>query len=359
MQELAERLGGELEGNGTAVVRVLASLADAEPGAVSFLANSKYAAAVATTRASAVIVDSKWDGQSACPLIRVANADAACVEAAALFAAPGPKPAPGVHPSAVLADDVKLGPDVCIGPHCVLEPGVRIGDATMVGAGSYVGYGTSIGCGCLLHPHVTVRERCVIGDRAIIHCGAVIGSDGFGYVKRPDGWQKIPQLGIVEIGDDVEIGANTTIDRARFGRTVIADGAKLDNLVQIAHNVHVGENTAIAALVGVSGSTEIGRDAQIGGQAGFAGHITVGDRSIVGAKAGVTKSVGDDEFVSGFPAAPHAKARRMHAATARLPQLREQVKKIDGRLRELERKLAEIGDADSRDGGTGAGEVDA
>ena len=216
--ELAERLAGTLIGDPVTEVTGVAALQDAEAGDLSFLANPKYSAAVAATRASAVIVNAGWDGDVSCAVIRVANADEAFSKAARWIIPPEPGPEPGVHPTAVLAEGVVLGDGVSIAAHCVIDAGCRIGDGTILGAGCWIGAEAQIGSDCLFRPHVSVRERCRIGDRVILHNGAVIGSDGFGYVRTPDGWSKIPQLGIVEIGDDVEIGANTTIDRARFGR---------------------------------------------------------------------------------------------------------------------------------------------
>lgn len=334
--EIARQLQGTLEGDGTVAITGLAGLEEAQPGDLTFLANPRYASAVAATKASAVLVMESWTGSCPCAVIRVKNADRSFAMAAALMAPPVPTMEPGIHRTAVVAPGVELGRDVAVGPCCVLEAGVRIGDRTQLSAGCYVGHGTVIGKDGRLYPHVTIRERVKIGDRVILHNGAVIGSDGFGYARVGERWEKIPQIGIVEIGDDVEIGANVTVDRARFGKTVIANGVKIDNLVQVAHNVKIGENTAIAAQVGISGSTHIGRNTQLGGQAGFAGHLTVGDGAIVGAQAGVTKDVAPGTFVSGYPAMPHDKAKEMHAHLMRLPHLKK-------RLAELEQRLAEFG----------------
>ena len=333
--ELARRLDGVLEGDGGAVIRGVASLQEATAGDVTFLANPRYAALVAQTRASAVLVGRDWSGTTAAAVIRVADPDRACMQAAMLLRPPLPPPPPGVHPSAVIAPDAALGADVSIGPHCVIEAGARIGAGTAVMAGGYIGAGAQIGAQCRLYPHVSVREGVRIGDRCILHNGAVVGSDGFGYVREQGRWRKIPQLGTVEIGDDVEIGANATIDRARFGKTVIGNGVKIDNLVQIAHNVRVGDDTAIAAQTGIAGSSTIGRRVQIGGQAGVGGHLTVGDDSVVSAQAGVTKDVAPRSYVLGFPAMPAAKAKRLHAHLARLREWKE-------RLAALEQQIAAL-----------------
>jgi len=334
--ELAVRLGGRVDGDSCTVLTGLAGLGEAGPGDLSFLANPRYGNLVSGTRASAVIVHDKWDGKAPCALIRVENPDAAFASVAAMAAPVPPAVAAGIDPSAVVAPDARLGDGVCIGPLCIIRSGVEIGSGTVLMGLCYVGDNSRIGEDCRLHPNVSLRERVSLGNRVIVHNGAVIGSDGFGYFRTAAGWNKIPQTGTVEIGDDVEIGANVTIDRARFGKTVIARGVKMDNLVQVAHNVRIGEHTAIAAQAGISGSTTIGRNVQIGGQAGVAGHTSVGDGAIIGAQAGVTKSVADGSFVSGYPAMPHDKARKLHAMTARLPDLRERVAGLEKRLKALE-----------------------
>ena len=338
--ELAEKLEGTVDGDGSLEVSGLAGLKEAEKGEISFLANQRYGEAVATTGATAVIVNADWEGEGSCALIRVANADAAFAEAARLMSPPGEEPEPGVHPSAIVADDAELGEDVSVGPCCVVKPGVRIGRGTMLEAGCFVGRDTVIGESCRLCPHVSIRERTRIGDRARIHSGAVIGSDGFGYVREDDVWKKIPQIGHVEIGDDVEIGANVTVDRARFGKTVIGNGVKIDNLVQIAHNVRIGDNTAMAAQVGISGSTSVGSNVQIGGQAGLAGHIRIGDGAVLGGQAGVSKDVPPGGFLSSFVALPHRESRKAQAGLVRLPKLRKLVAAIEKRLARLGARAA-------------------
>lgn len=335
--EIATKLGGMLEGDGAAEITGLAGLRDAKQGDISFLSNPRYAAEVAETQASAVIVDENWDGFRPCPIIRVKNADAAFAALAFVMIPQPVARASGIHHTAVLAPDVHLGADVAVGPYCVLDAGVRIGDRTILYSSCYLGHSTVVGKDCRFYPYVSAREHTRIGDRVVIHNGAVIGSDGFGYTHDGNRWKKIPQVGIVEIGDDVEIGANVTIDRARFGKTVIGSGVKIDNLVQIAHNVRIGDNTAIAALVGIAGSTTIGKDVQLGGQAGVAGHLSIGDNTIVAGGAGVTKDVAARSFVSGFPAMPHQKAKRMHAHIMRLPQLKEKIEDIEERLARIEK----------------------
>lgn len=337
--DLAAKLGGAVEGDGGALVTGVAGLKEAGPADVSFLANPRYAPQLAGTRAAAVIVPRDWTGGGPCPLIRVDSADKAFMQTAILMRPPIPPPPPGVHHTAILASGVTLGKDVSIGPYCVLDAGVRIGDRSVLMAACCLGQGTVIGNDCRLYPHVTTREGTLMGNRCILHNGAVIGSDGFGYFPENGAWRKIPQVGIVEIGDDVEIGANTTIDRARFGKTVIANGVKIDNLVQIAHNVRIDEHSAIAGQAGFAGSATIGRRVQIGGQAGIAGHISVGDDCVVSAQAGVTKDVPAGTFAFGFPAMPADKAKRLHAHMMRLPALKDKIAGLEQRIAALEKSL--------------------
>jgi len=338
VDEIARALEGVVEGDGAVEVTGLAGLKDAGAGELSFLANPRYASAMAVTGASAVIVSESWEGTCRCAVIKVKDPDKAFAVACG-FLAPLPVEAvPGVHPTAVVAGDVELGGDVTVGPYCVLEQGVGVGSRTVLFAGCYVGHGTALGEDCRLYSGVSVRERVRIGDRVVIHNGAVIGSDGFGYYRDEGKWKKIPQMGTVVIGDDVEIGANTVIDRARFGKTVIGNGVKIDNLVQIAHNVSIGDDTAIAGQAGISGSVEVGRNVQIGGQAGFGGHLSVGDDAIVGGQAGVTKDVGPGTFVSGYPAMLHNKAMKTHAHVMRLPELKKKVAALEKRLSGIEER---------------------
>jgi UDP-3-O-[3-hydroxymyristoyl] glucosamine N-acyltransferase len=269
-------------------------------------------------------------------VIRVDSPDQALAVAAPLLAPPPPELAPGVHPSAVVADDVELGEGVRIGPHVVIERGAKIGAGSALWAGCYIGVEAVVGENCVLYPLSSLRERVRLGDRVIIHNGAVIGSDGFGYLPEKDGsWTKILQVGIVEIGDDSEIGANVTVDRARFGKTVIGKGVKIDNLVQVAHNVQIGDHTAMAAQVGISGTTKIGKHVRMGGQVGLAGHLSVGDGAILGAQSGISKDVKPGAFMFGSPASPIDKTMKAQASLLRLPKLKK-------RMAELERRLAAL-----------------
>jgi len=339
--EIAAAIGGRVDGDGTVVVRGVAGIREAGPEDASFVAGRRYLRHAADTRAAVVLVPEDWDGECPATLIRVRNPEAAFSRVAEMFAPPPIVPPPGVHPTALVAEDARLGEGVSIGPYVVVEPGARIGDRTTLMAFCYVGHESEVGEDCRLYPHVSLRERVRIGNRVIIHNGTVIGSDGFGYTVDQAGVRhKIPQLGTVVIGDDVEIGANVTVDRARYGATRIGNGVKIDNLVQIAHNVIIGDHAVIVAQAGIAGSTVIGAKAILAGQAGVAGHLTVGEGAIVGAQAGVSKDVAPGMYVSGYPAAPHSKATRIHAHVQRLPQLRERLQQLERRLQEVESRLA-------------------
>jgi UDP-3-O-[3-hydroxymyristoyl] glucosamine N-acyltransferase len=340
VSEIARRLGAELIGDGAALICGVAGVRDAGPGDIAFVSQARYAADAAKTAASALIVARDWTSAAPCALIKVDKPEAAFSQVARWFAPPEPLFAPGVHPTAVVSPDAELGPDVHVGPLAVIEAGAKIGDRTILGAQTYVGHGVRIGTDCRIFPQVSIREHCVLGNRVWVHNGTVIGSDGFGYDVDAQGVRtKQPQMGIVVIGDDVEIGANVTIDRARFGKTRIGNGVKIDNLVQVAHNVIIGDHAVLVAQVGIAGSTIIGPHAILAGQAGVAGHLEVGAGAIVGAQAGVTKDVPPKAYVIGFPATPQKEAARQHGALARLPELRERLLALQKRLEALEAKL--------------------
>ena len=336
VEELAQKLGGRVDGNGSLQIRAVAGLREAQAGDLSFLSNPRYATLMQQTAATAVLVNESWTGETQATLIRVASADAAFAQAALWLGRLPVTFKPGIHPTAVIAEGASLGRDVTVGPCCVVESGVVIGDRTVLVAQCYVGHGTSIGSDCRFYPQVTIREYARIGNRVILHNGAVIGSDGFGYSKNGPHWSKIPQVGIVVLGDDVEIGANTTIDRARFGETRIGNGVKLDNLIQVAHNVTIGEDTAIAALTGFSGSSHVGARVQIGGQVGMAGHLKVGDDSIILAQAGISKDVPPGSIMGGTPAVPADEWHKTQAMIGRLPHLRKRVGELEQRVKGLE-----------------------
>jgi len=338
--EIAEKLGGRVEGDAAAVITGLAGIRDAHKGDLTFVANSRYVTAAAATKATAVIVTEDWSRPCSATLIRVKNPDKAFAEAAVLFAPPPISFPAGVHPTAVIGRNVKLGKDVFVGPYCVIEPGVVIGDRCVIYAWCYIGHETTIGEDCKFYPQVTIRERAQIGKKVIIHNGTVIGSDGFGYIQEGTVRKKIPQVGIVAIGDDVEIGANVTIDRARFGKTSIGNGVKIDNLVQIAHNVVIGANSVIVAQAGIAGSTSIGERTILAAQSGVVGHLEIGSDVKVLAQSGVTKDLPSNAVVFGSPAMPHDKAATVRAHTMRLPELKSKIIMIEERLARLEQQLS-------------------
>ena len=331
VKELAALSGGELVGDSTLKITGAASLSEAAQGEISFFTDRKYIGLAAQNprignfcsarffRAHQCRADSRFQSDEG---IRASRAQIR-TEADHLRARDSSERV--VDPSA------QLGERVSIQPLAVIEAGAKIGDDTIIGAGSYVGHETVIGSACHIYPNVTIRERSRIGSRVIIHSGAVIGADGFGFEMVDGRHQKIQQLGIVQIDDDVEIGANTTIDRARFGRTWIQQGVKIDNLVQIAHNVVIGKNTVIAAQTGIAGSVQIGQRVLIGGQVGIIGHIEIGDNTAIGAQSGISKNISGGAWWAS-PAVPLAEAKQQIASVRRLGKLVARVKEIEKKL---------------------------
>jgi UDP-3-O-[3-hydroxymyristoyl] glucosamine N-acyltransferase len=337
VRDIARIVGGELSGDPEQLVTGLAGIREAAPGDISFLASPKYLAAVKSTRASVLIVPQDITVSFAGTLIRVDNPAEAFAK---LVEQVAPHPVtykPGIHATAIVASSAKLGQNISIQPRAVIEDGAVIGDRCVIGAGSYIGHECRLGSGCLIYPLVSIRERTTLGERVILHGGVVLGADGFGFESVGGKHKKVPQVGHVEIGDDVEIGANTAIDRGRFGRTRIGNGTKIDNLVQIGHNCVIGDHCIICGLVGIAGSVIIGNHVTIAGQVGIAGHLTIGDKSIIMAQAGVTKDVPAGSVMLGAPAVPHKEFKRVNATTQRLPEFVE-------KLRELEQQLAELRD---------------
>jgi len=333
LQELATLSGGDLSGDPAQVITGAASLAEATAGEITFYANPKYMPLLRKTRASAVFVPTDFDDAIEPAQVRVAN-PAKAFEAVVLKLAPQPiRFSPGIHPTAVVAPDAKLGARVSVQPHVVIEPGATVGDDTVIGAHAYVGHGTTIGAACMIYPHVTIRERTLIGARVVIHSGAIIAADGFGFEIVAGRHQKVPQIGVVQIDDDVEIGANTTIDRARFGRTWIKEGAKIDNLVQVAHNVVIGRHSVIAAQTGIAGSSRVGDYVMMGGKVGVTAHVEIGDRNILAASTGVSKDLPPDGGTWwGTVAVPLREAKQQLAWVHRLGQLFARVKAIEKKL---------------------------
>ncbi len=310
----------------------VASLPDAGSGDLSFYGNAKYLPALRATAASAVLVPHGCGEEIPAARVWVDQPAAAFAAVLARFAPPAFENVPGIHASAVIDPTSTIDPSATIGALVVIEARARIGARTVVGAHSYIGHEAILGDDCILFPRVTVRERCRIGSRVQIHSGAVIGADGFGYEFQDGRHVKIPQTGMVQIDDDVEIGANTTIDRARFGRTWIQQGTKIDNLVQIAHNVRVGAHTIICSQVGVSGSTRVGNYVTLAGQVGLVGHIEIGDRAIVAAQTGLSRNLKGGEIVCGSPARPIQDWKEQAAQVNRLGKLYDRVKKLEQRV---------------------------
>lgn len=335
--ELAKILGGCLEGSDVEL-SACGGLEEARPGDLSFCKDPKHVKLVLATKASAVLLPPDWDRGAPCSIIRVSDPNHACMAAAKLFAPPEPVRAPGVHPTAIVDASVKLGPNVHVGAFTVIEKGAEIGEGAVIEAQVFIGEGCKVGAGTHIYPQVTLREGTIVGRSCIIHCGVRLGGDGYGFNngRRPDGSvfiEKIPQLGIVEIGDGVEIGSNTTIDRARIGRTYIGPMTKIDNLVQIGHNVKVKGYSGLIAQSGVAGSTEIGYGCLIWAQAGVSGHIKVADGVQVGPQAGVSQTLdGSVKYVLGAP----AESMKDFGGRVLLPKM---VAKLRAEVKELKSKI--------------------
>jgi UDP-3-O-[3-hydroxymyristoyl] glucosamine N-acyltransferase len=345
LKHVADHLGCRLEGDGDIEVSRLAGLTHAGPGDVAFLANPRYSPALKTTRASAVILGE--DAPAApCATLRCHDPYLAFANAVALFAEEF-HPAPGVDPQAAVAPDAVLGAEVSVGPFAAIADGARIGDRSVLFPGVTVGRGARVGSDCVIHARVSIREGTVIGDRVVVQDGAVIGSDGFAFAPRSDGtYQKIPQPSIVVIEDDVEIGANTTIDRPAVGETRIRAGAKIDNLVQVAHGVTVGRNTLLIAQVGIAGSTTVGDGVVLAGQVGVAGHIEIGDGARATGQTGITNSVEAGALVSGYPAIPNREWLRSSAVFRRLPEMKKALADLEARVAALEQRRGSGGSGD-------------
>ncbi len=337
LAEIVARLGGELVGDGRLVINRIAPLGEAGEGDLAFLANPKYRAKLRDTRATAVIVSPEAAAESPVPTI-VTKGPYLYFARVAQLLNPRLRPPPGIHATAVV--ETVLPPNVSIGANVHVGAGAVIGEGVVIEANCSIGAGCRIGGDSWLHAGVTVYERCEIGRRAIIHSGAVIGSDGFGFAREADGsWVKIPQSGRVVIGDDVEIGANTTIDRGALGDTVIEDGVKLDNLIQIGHNVRVGRHTAMAGCVGVAGSATIGARCTIGGAAMILGHLTIPDDTSISAGTMVTKSLlRAGTYTGNIPCLEHGEWLRNFSRLRHLDAMADRIRALEAKLAELEKK---------------------
>ena len=330
--ELAKLLGGILHGEESREVHEVAALGTAGPNELAYAEGAKSLELAAASQAGCIVVpeDCILPGRTT---IGVANPKLSFVRAAAVLCPPR-KVEPGVHPTAVIAPDARLAEDVTIRPYVVIESGVNVGRGTYLGVGVCLGEGAQIGSHCVLHPRVSVYPGARIGNRVILHSGVVVGSDGFGYVYAEDHYEKFPQRGGVGIEDDVEIGSNSTVDRGSLGVTVIGQGSKIDNLVQIAHNVRLGRHCVIASQTGISGSAEIGDYVVMGGQVGVADHIRIEERAMIGGQAGIFRTIRKGTKVWGRPARPLDEFKKMYARLASLPSLVRKVKEISRHLSE-------------------------
>jgi UDP-3-O-[3-hydroxymyristoyl] glucosamine N-acyltransferase len=340
-QHIAEIVKGQLVGDPDLVITGVASLKEAKAAQASFLGNKKYQHQLESSAASLVLVSkdvaagSERGGKT---FIVCDNVDYSFSQVIMIFAPPKIEYAPGVHPSAVVDATVKLGRNVHIGANAVIEAGAEIGDETMIGAGCYIGHNTKVGAQCLIYPNVTIMFRCTVGNKVILHPGVVIGGDGFGFVPTPRGLVKVPQTGTVQIDDDVEIGANTTVDRARFGRTWIKANVKIDNQVMVAHNVVIGESSILVAQSGIAGSAELGRGVVLAAKSGVNGHITLGDGVQVAGTSGVVKSLPAGAIAVGTPAETQREFMARFTLPGRFEKLKSKVEELKAELAELKQK---------------------
>ena len=337
-RQIADFIQGKVEGDENATVHTFAKIEEGTPGAISFLSNPKYTHYIYTTESSIVLVneDLELNQPVKATLIRVKNAYECVAKLLQLYQSAQPKKK-GIHPQAFVSPTAKVGNDCYIGAFAYIGDNVQIGDNTQIYPHTVVEDGVNMGNGCLIYPNVTIYKDCRIGNNVTIHAGSVIGADGFGFAPNTEGYDKIPQIGIVILEDDVEIGANTCVDRSTMGATIVHKGVKLDNLVQIAHNVEVGENTVMSAQTGVAGSTKIGKWCMFGGQVGLAGHITIGDKTFLGAQSGVPSSLkGNETLIGTPPTSPQAYFKSI-ALTRKLPDLYKQLNELQKQVDELKK----------------------
>ena len=343
VEQIASFLHGEVVGDGTIKVSNLSKIDDGKPGTLSFLANSKYTHHIYDTKASAVLVRRDFipEQEVKTTLIKVDD-PYACLALLLNMVDQATRPQKsGIEDNAYIADSATLGEDVYVGAFAYISNNVSIGSNSKIYPQSYIGDNVKIGTNCIIYPGVKIYHNCVIGNNVIIHAGTVIGSDGFGFAPQNGEYVKIAQIGNVIIEDNVEIGSNTSIDRATMGSTVVKRGAKLDNLIQVAHNVEVGESTVMAAQVGIAGSTKIGKHCMIGGQVGFAGHITIGDNVNIGAQSGIPNSVESKSNLLGYPAIPIKEFARQVVLVKRLPEINSSIKELQKEIEKLKAQLSE------------------
>lgn len=331
LKRLASELGGELVGNGDLRINSIKDIEEAESGDIAFVFRKRFEFQLEKTRATCVIVPHQVK-KSSIPIIKCKNPNLAFKKSVELLLTHSATRPNNVHKIACVGKGVKIGKGTGIGAYAILEDCASVGDRTVVYPHSYVGHGTSIGKDCLIYPNVTIRENVIMGNNVIVHPGSVIGSDGYGYEKTEKGHEKIPHLGRVIIEDLVEIGACVTVDRAKISNTRIGKGTKIDNLVQIAHNVTIGENCIIVAQCGISGSVKIGNNVMMGGQVGIADNMEIGDNAMLAAQAAIMKSVPPNAIMWGKPARPFKKAKEIYALFDKLPDIYERLKAVERKL---------------------------
>ena len=340
-KQIAAYVGGEIIGDENATVCTFAKIEEGVKGALSFLANPKYASYIYDTQSSIVLVNNDFvpERPIQTTLIKTANAYESLAKLMALYESAKPKKT-GISPMASVATSATIGENVYIGPFVSIGEKAIIGNNTIIEANTAVGDSVTIGSDCIIYSHVTIYHDCKVGNRCILHAGSVVGADGFGFAPGAGGYEKIPQIGIAILEDDVEIGANTCIDRATMGATIIKRGVKLDNMVQVAHNVVIDEHTVMAAQCGVAGSTKIGSWCMIGGQAGISGHIKLGNQVKVGGHSGVTNNVQDGKAVMGYPAFEHTQFARATVIYKKLPEMYREMDALKKEIELLKQQLA-------------------
>lgn len=335
-EQIASVIGGRIEGNKDAKINTFAKIEEGKEGAISFLSNPKYTHYIYDTKSSVVIVnnDVVFEHPVKTTLIRVDNAYECIAKLLQIYEASKPKKT-GIAPQAYVSPTAKLGENCYVGPFACIGDNAVVGDNCQIYPHAVIGDNVTLGNGCLIYPNTTIYQGCKLGNNVTLHAGCVIGADGFGFAPGPNGYDKIPQIGIVTIEDDVEIGANTCVDRSTMGSTMIHKGVKLDNLIQIAHNVEVGANTVMSAQVGVSGSTKIGSWCMFGGQVGLAGHITIGDNVHLGAQSGVPGNIKSGEELIGTPPMPMRQYFKSQAVFRRLPEMYNELNSLKKEMEEL------------------------
>lgn len=335
LREIADHLQGKLEGPEERIIDGVAPLDQAQPNQLSFLADNKYLSHLSSCRAGAILASEEAQIPPNFAVIRTPHPYYSFAKAVEFIFKPYQKPQPTISPQASLAQNVHIGENVYIAPFVHIEEDVQIGDGTVIYPFTYIGKETTIGMNCTIYSRVSIYPRTQIGHRVILHAGVVLGSDGFGYTLHQGAHYKIPQVGRVVIEDDVEIGANSTIDRATMGETRIGKGTKVDNLVQIAHNVRIGQGGIIVSQCGISGSCSLGNYVTLAGQVGIADHITVGDQAIVAAKSGLSKNVPEKSVMFGYPAKPISEMKRILALINRLPDMKKKIQQLESKVQKL------------------------